>query len=180
MAARESNGSITFSWHMGGFSVNAGRRSFGPEADPRAIALNIHCLEELVRTGLAEKGSQTHIYLTSEGFDLELIQEISQAPVPQYPAMTPSNAPLVRDVLLGAVEGKGRVMFSSSMSGSSLQAGCRMWESDGNRQIVARWKSVLREMVETGLLLPRSEQVFIVSHLGYLWTDALNAKESVA
>jgi hypothetical protein len=178
MAAKESNGSIMAVWHMQGFSVSAGNRSFGPDGDPRTIALNIHCLEELVLSGLAERQGEALFVLTQEGFDYQVPAGVAQAASPQYPELTPANVPLAQEIMQGAVAGNGRVMSAGWLSGHSLQAGGRSWESGGDRRTVARWKSVLGELVEKGLLLPRSEQVYIVSHVGFLWTDALNAKQA--
>jgi hypothetical protein len=176
-AAKDSNGAITSVWHMRGFSVNAGRRSFGPEGDPRTIALNIHCLNELVSSGLAEQQSESLIVLTQEGFDFEIPDGLIGAPALALPQITTANAELAQDVMQGAVAGNGRVMFAAYLSGHSLQAGGKGWESGGDRRTVARWKSVLKELAERGLLLPRSEAVYLVSHLGFLWTDAVNARE---
>ena len=81
--------------------------------------------------------------------------------------------------MLAAVAGNGRVYSLASMHGHSLQAGGKGWESGGDRRIVARWKSVIRELVDTGLLMPRSEQAYLVSHLGYLWTDTMNVQEQI-
>jgi len=180
MAAKESNGSITAVWHMGGFSVTAGGQSFGPDGDPRTVAVNIHCLQELVVKGLAEQPSESAFVLTQEGFDYVVPAGVAQAPQPQLPNLTQANLPLAKDIMQAAVAGNGRVYSSASMHGHSLQAGGRGWESGGDRRIVARWKSVLRELVDTGLLMPRSEQVYLVSHLGYLWTDSMNVQSQIS
>lgn len=177
MAAKESNGSIMSYWHMGGLSVDAGGRSFGPEGDPRTIALNLHCLNELVSLGLAEQEGDSLLTLTQEGYDYEIPAGLIQAPSPILPQITAANAVVAQEVMHGAAAGGGRVMFNSYLSGHTLQAGDKGWESDGDRRTVARWKSVLNELVEKDLLIPRSETVFLVSHLGFLWADSLNAPE---
>ena len=158
MAARESNGSITAVWHMGGFSVTAGGRFLGLDGDPWAVAQNIHCLQELVVKGLAEQPSESAFVLTQVGFDYVVPAGVAQAPPPQLPDLAPASLPLAKEIMLAAVAGNGRVYSLASMHGHSLQAGGQGWESGGDRRVVARWKSVLRELVDTGLLMPRSEQ----------------------
>jgi hypothetical protein len=177
LAAKESNGSIRSIWHMRGFDVSVGHHSFGPEDDPRTISLNLHCLNELVMSGLAEQRSQSLIVLTQEGFDYEVPEGVIQAPALQLPKITPANAQLAQKLMQGATAGNGRIMSTAHLNGRSLQAGRLVWESGGDRRIEASWKSMLKELIEKGLLLPRSEQVFLVSHLGFLWIDAVNAHE---
>ena len=53
------------------------------------------------------------------------------------------------------------------------------WASGGDQRIVARWNAVLRELVNAGLLVPQSEQAYLVSHLGYLWTDFMNVQQQI-
>ena len=179
MAAKESNGSITAAWHTGGFAVRAGGKSFGPDDDPRTMASNLHCLQELLSTGLTEQPGESTFALTQEGFDYVVPVGVSQAPLPQLPTVTPASLPLAIEIMQAAVAGNGRVYSSASMHGHHLQAGGRSWESGGDRRIVARWKSVLRELLDTGLLLARSEEVYLVSHIGYLWADSMNVQEQI-
>ena len=163
---------------MGGFSVSAGGKSFGADGDPRNEALNLHSLEELLANGLTEQLGESAFELTQEGFDYEVPAGVNQSPQPVFPILTPANDPHVTQIMKAAVAGDGQVMLVAYMGGDTLQAGATAWESGGDRRTVACWKSVVRESVEKGLLLQMSEEVFIVSHLGYLWTDTLNAKEA--
>jgi hypothetical protein len=180
IAAKDADGAIMAVWHMGGFSVSAGRRTFGSEGDPRTIALNLHCLDELIMSALAERQSESLFVLTQEGFDYEVPAGVTQAPAPEFPQLTAANSPLAEEIMQGAVAGNGRIMSVAYMGGHSLQAGACGWESGGDRRTVARWNSVLRELIDKGLLLPRSQEVYIVSHLGYLWTDNRIAKQATA
>ena len=151
-----------------------GRRQnrFGPDGDPRTAALNLHCLQELVSNGLAEQPGESTFVLTQEGFDYDGLQQgLPRLLRQSFPISTRANLPLAKEIMLAAVAGNGRVYSLASMHGHSLQAGGQGWESGGDRRIVARWKSVIGELVDTGLLMPRSEQAYLVSHLGYLWTD---------
>ncbi len=178
MAAKESSGTIMAVLHLGGFSVSAGGKSFGADRDPRAEALNLHCLEELVVNGLAEQRGESLYELTQEGFDYEVPSWVAQAPKPVFPTLTSANEPHAKQLMKAAVSGNGHVMLVAYLGGDTLQAGGEVWESGGDRRTVARWKSVLRELAETGLIMHRSEQSYTVSHLGYLWTDSLNATEA--
>lgn len=180
MAAKESNGTIMAVQHLGGFSVSAGGKSFGADGDPRAEALNLHCLEELVAKGLAEQPGESLYELTQEGFDYEVPSGVAQAPQPVFPTLTSANEPHAKEFMKAAVSGDGHVMFVPYMGGDTLQAGGKAWESGGDRRTVARWKAVLRELVDTGLLFHRSDESYSVSHLGYLWIDTLNTEEAAA
>jgi hypothetical protein len=178
VAAKVSNGMIMAVRHLGGFSVSAGGKSFGADGDPRQEALNLHSLDELLMNGLAEQLGESVFELTQEGFDYEVPDGVVQTPQPEFPIITPANDPHVKQILKAAVAGDGQVMLMAYLGGDTLQAGGAAWESGGDRRTVARWKSVLREGVEKGLLLQRSDEIYCVSHLGYLWTDALNARET--
>jgi hypothetical protein len=46
--------------------------------------------------------------------------------------------------------------------------------------VEARLKAVLKELASVGLIEPLSEDVYLVTHLGYLWTDALASTGSPA
>lgn len=177
IAARDADGSISSFWHLGGLEVTISGRSFGPENDPRTIALNLHCLTELVMFGLAEWLGKSSMALTQEGFDYEIPQGVIQASTLPLPEITPANVQLAEEIMQSAVAGNARVMLSGHLSGHSLQAGSQQWETGIDRRIVARWKSVLKELAQKGLLLPRSPEISIVTHLGFLWTDAVNARE---
>jgi hypothetical protein len=150
----------------------------GKDGDPRAIALNLHCLEELVVNGLLEQKSESLFVLTQEGYDYQLPVGVTEAPTPNFPALTPANQQTAKEIMQGAVAGNGRINSLAHLAGHQLHAGVRSWESQGDRRIEARWESVLKELVAKGLLLQRTHQAYIVSHLGFLWTDTVNAEEA--
>jgi hypothetical protein len=177
-AGKVSNGTIMAMRHLGGFSVRAGGKSFGADGDARQEALNLHSLDELLMHGLAEQLGESVFELTQDGFDYEVPDGVIQTPQPDFPIMTPANDPHVKQILKAAVAGDGRIILVAYLGGDTLQAGGTAWESGGDRRTVARWKSVLRESAEKGLLLQNSDVFYCVSHLGYLWTDALNASEA--
>jgi|GEM_PF-3064563 len=178
VAAKVSNGTIMAVRHLGGFSVSAGGKSFGSNGDPRQEALNLHSLDELLMNGLAEQIGTTVFELTQEGFDYEGPDGVLETHQPDFPIITPANDHYVKQILKAAVAGDGEVTFLAYIGGHTLRAGGAAWESGGDRRTVARWKSVLREGVGKKLLVQSSEEIFCVSHLGYLWTDALNARDT--
>ncbi len=177
-AAKESNGTIMALEHLSGFSVGAGGKSFGDDGDPRAEALNRHSLEELVLNGLAEQPGDGIYELTQEGFDYEVPAGIVQARQPEFADLSSANGPLAKQLMRAAAAGAGRLILGEFMDGDVLQAGEQVWESGRDRRTVARWKSVLKELAEAGLLIDRYDKTYSVSHLGYLWTDSLNATEA--
>jgi hypothetical protein len=175
-AAVNSNGRIMANWHLGGLSVSVGMSSLGNDGDPRAIALNLHCLDELVANGLLEQKSDSLFVLTQEGYDYQMPTGVVDAPPPQFPSLIPANLQTATEIMRGAVAGNGRVNSFGHLAGHVLSAGSSQWESCGDRRMEARWESVLKELVLKGLLLQRSHQVYLVTHLGFLWTDTVNAK----
>lgn len=175
-AAMNSDGRVTANWHLGGLSVSAGQGDLGHEGDPRAIALNLHCLEELVDKGLLEQKSDSLFVLTQEGYDYQVPVGVADAPPPIFSALTPANYPIAKEIMQGAAAGNGRVHSLGHLAGHVLSAGAVQWESSGDRRMEARWESVLKELVSKGLLLQRTNQAYLVTHLGYLWTDSENAK----
>lgn len=175
--AKQSNGTIMAVRSLGGFSVSAGGKSFGADDDPRIEALNLHCLEELLANGLAEQSGDSIFELTQEGFDYEVPEGVIQLSKPDFPSITLANDPYAKQILKAAAASDGQVILVAHSGGNTLQAGGTTLESGGDRQTVARWKSVLREIVEKGLVLQKSDIIYCVSHLGYLWTDALNVHE---
>lgn len=180
LAAQESDGMILAYRHLGGFSVQIGRESFGAEDDPRAEALNIHCLSELVAHGLAEQQNESMFALTQEGFDFEPPSELLQIPAPIFPSLSAKNVGTAKDMLRAAVAGDGTIMSLAHLSGHTLQTGNRSNDSRGDLKIEARWKSVLRELETTGLITRISDEIYHVSHVGFLWTDELNLREGQA
>jgi len=177
-AAVNSGGRIIANWHLGGLSVSVGGFSLGNDGDPRGIALNLHCLDELVTNGLMDQKSESLFVVTQEGFDFQLPSGVTDAPQPQFPTLTTANQQVATEIMQAAVAGGGRVNSFGHLAGHVLKAGGRQWESSGDRRIEARWESVLQELVVKGLLLQRTHQAYIVSHLGFLWTDTVNAAEA--
>ncbi|HEY7328024.1 MAG TPA: toll/interleukin-1 receptor domain-containing protein [Gemmataceae bacterium] len=176
--ALEANGEIMTLWHLGGFSVTAGNKPLGHEADPRAIALNLHCLEELVANGLADRRSEHLCVLTQEGFDYQIPTGVTEAPAPQFPTLTEANLGNAKELMKAAVAGNGRIMSLAHLGGHVFQAGGRSIETGGDRRAEARWNSVLNELVTKGLLLQHATQSYLVSHLGFLWTDTVNKQDA--
>jgi hypothetical protein len=177
LAAQESNGTIMAVRHLGGYLVQVGGKGFGADGDPRAEALNIHCLNELVSHGLAKKCSESMFQLTQKGFDFQPPSELLQAPAPEFPTISASNIDTANEILRAAVAGGGRIMSLAHSSGHVLRAGNQSVDSGGDRRKEARWKSVLDELETTGLVTRMSNQVYLVSHIGYLWTAELNVRE---
>ena len=174
-AAVNSNGRIMANWHLNGFSVSVGSSAFGNDGDPRAIALNLHCLDELVMSALMERRSESLFVLTQKGFDYHLPPGVIDAPQPQLPSLTPANQQIATEIMQRAVSGNGRVNSFGHLAGHVLSAGPTQWESSGDRRTEARWESALNELVSTGLLLQHTHQAYLVTHLGFLWTDTANA-----
>jgi len=174
-AAVNTNGRIMASWHLGGLSVSVGGSSLGNDGDPRAIALHLHSFDELVMNGLLEQKSKSLYVLTQEGFDYQLPPGVFDAPQPLLPSLTPTNLQTATEIMQGAVSGNGRVNSFGHLAGRVLSAGPVKWESSGDRRMEARWESVLKELVSKGLLLQRTQQAYMVTHLGFLWTDTANA-----
>jgi hypothetical protein len=177
LAAQESDGMILAYRHLGGFSVQVAGKSFGAEDDPRAEALNIHCLKELVTQGLAEQQSESMFVLTEEGFEFEAPSDLNQAPAPDFSALSTKNVDLAKKIMQAAVAGDGSIMSLRHLGGHTLQAGNRSLDSQGDLRIEARFKSVLRELETTGLVNRISEQICNVSHVGFLWVDGLNLQD---
>lgn len=178
-AALGANGEIMTIWHLGGFSVSVGRMSFGEDGDPRNIALNLHCIEELLIQGLIERRSESLLVVTQEGFDYKLPGGVTEAPRPQFPTLTPANYAVAKEIMQAAVCGDGRIHSLAHLAGHVLQAGSFNTDSGGDRRIEARWQSALNELESKGLLLRRSREAYLVTHLGFLWTDAINAADSL-
>ena len=177
-AAINSNGRITANWHLGGLSVSVGGAAVGNDGDPRAIALNLHCLDELVMNGLLDQKSESLFVLTQEGYDYHLPVGVTDAPQPQYPTLTQANQQTATEIMQGAVAGNGRINSLGHLAGHVLSAGAVRLESSLDRRMEARWESVLKELVSKGLLLQRTNQAYLVTHLGFLWTDTVNAAEA--
>ncbi len=177
-AAVNSNGRIMANWHLGGLSVSVGGAALGHDGDPRAISLNLHCLDELVTNGLLEQKSESLYVLKQEGYDYQLPAGVTDAPQPQLPTLTAANQSTATEIMQRAVAGDGRINSIAHLAGHVLSAENRRWDSSGDRRIEARWESVLNELVMKGLLLQRTNQAFLVTHLGFLWTDTVNAAEA--
>ena len=181
LAAQKADGLIYAVLQTGGFSVQAGDKLFGPPNDPRIKAINLHSLDELLKYGFVE-GSKDIYVLTQKGFDYKVPEGVNQAPTPVFPTLTPDNEPYIKQIMKAAVADNGRVRLFFHTGGSTLRAGELMEESNGDRRKVARWKSVLDESYEKGLMRSKYNQdgctSYLVSHLGYLWTDSLNLKEA--
>jgi hypothetical protein len=79
-----------------------------------------------------------------------------------------------------AVADNGQMLAVSYSGGFTLQAGQHAEDSGGDRRVEARLKAVHRELASVGLIEPLSEDVYLVTHLGYLWTDALASTGSPA
>jgi hypothetical protein len=176
-AAKQSTGTLMVAEHMNGLIVRAGDAPFDVDSDPRKEALILHSLNELLARGLIEQQSESCFAVTQEGFDFTRPDGVCQAQWPELPALTPPNESTAKDILQSAVTGNGLVGLVAHRGGETLQAGSKAWESNGEQRPVARWKSVLCELVDKGLLQQTSEEMFRVSHLGYLWTDKLNITE---
>ena len=179
-AARAGDGRIVFSEYMSGYSLSAGGQDFGQQQNPRAEALHRHCLEELSNCGLIEAESDSLFSVTQEGFDFEVPVSLVPAQTPEFPQLKPANYPVAKELMQSAVGDNGIVMFSEFIGGETLQGGHRAWGSNRDQRKVAGWKSTLRELVSTGLLMQVSDSMYHVTHLGYLWTDAINAADAPA
>lgn len=178
-AAKNSNGSITAHRHLAGFLVRSGDVIFGQDNNPRIGALNSHCLEELVSNGLAEKRSETLYVLNQDGYDFVPKSVPSDAPRYPLPALKPSNQELGEKIMQGAVAGDGCIRSFPSLANHQFQVGGMFTEnSRGDRRPEAQWKTVLNELREKGLLSQASVNLYRVSHLGYIWTDTLNLRNS--
>lgn len=177
-AAMDSSGRITASWHLGGLSVIVGQAASGNDGDPRAIALNLHCLDELVVNGLLEEKSESLFVLTQAGYEFKLPVGVTDAPQPTFPALIPANQQTATEIMQGAVAGDGWVRSLAHLGGHVLMAGPRKWESSGERRLEAGWASALKELVSKGLLMQRTGEAYLVTHLGFLWTDTINASQA--
>ncbi len=177
LAARESDGMIVAYRHLGGFSVQAGGKFFGAEDDPRAEALCMHCLNELIAHRLVEEEKESIFALTHAGYDFATPSELWQVPTPEFPSLSSKNVALAKDWIRVAVAGDGTIMSVVHLGGHTIQAGNNCLESQGDLKIEARWNSVIRELEATGLITQISDQIYHVSHLGFLWADELNLKE---
>ena len=175
--ASSSDGRIITFQHRGGYSVAAGGRYLSEQGNPRADALNVHCIDELVANGLIERASESLLKVTQEGFDYQIPSGVVDAPTPQFPTLTSGNFSVAKDLMQRAVASDGKVISSSHLSGHVLQVAGKAKDSGGDRRIEARWESALSELVRVGLLMRDSKAVFSVTHLGYIWTDAVNAQE---
>lgn len=176
-AAQSGDGTIIALEHSGGLVVQAGGKSMGKEGNPRAEALSRHCLEELQARGLAEDRGEGEslLALTQEGYDYQVPAGVIDAPTPAFPAISAANRPFAAEIVQGAVAADGTVISG----GDVLRAGAWNHDSGGDRRIEARWESVLKELTDVGLLLPISETVYLVSHVGFLWADAMSVRDAV-
>jgi len=178
--AAKVDGTILAVLHSGGLSVQAGGRLFGPEFDPRVEALNRHCLNELLAAGLVEQDCESLYSLTQEGYDFHSPAGMPDAPKSVFPKLSAGSAKKATALLRHAVADDGRIMAVAYSGGFTLQAGQHTEESGDDRRVEARLKAVLKELATVGLIEPQSEDVYIVTHLGYLWTDALASSGSSA
>lgn len=180
LQAAKADGTILAVLSTGGFSVQAGGKSFGPELDPRVEALNRHCINELLAAGLIEQEGDSLYAVTQEGFDFEPPAGVPDAPKPVFPRLSAGSAELGRKLMQHAVADNGHLLAVSYSGGFTLQAGQHAEESGGDRRVESRLKAVHKELAAVGLIEPLSEDVYLVTHLGYLWTDALASTGSPA
>lgn len=162
---------------LGGYSVQSGGKHFGAKGDPRAEALNIYCLNELVAHGLTERQSESMFVLTEDGFDFEAPSELLQAPALNFPTLSAKNIDTVKEIMQAAVAGDGTIISTAYLSGAVFHAGNKSVDSRGDLRTEGHWKSVLKELVASGLIVRISEEIYLVSHVGFLWTDELNQRE---
>ncbi len=173
LQAAKEDGTIMAILHSGGFSVQAGGKEFGPLGDPRVEALNRHCLSELLAGRLIETESEGIYSLTAEGYDYQPPAGMPDAPKPSFPKLSPGSAEQATAFMKRAVADDGHLMAVSYSGGFTLQIGQHAEESGGDRRIEARLRAIVKELHLVGLIAPLSESVYLVTHLGYLWTDAL-------
>lgn len=174
-AATESDGRISMGWYLAGLGFGVGNTMKLHDA-PRTIALLFHCVGELTALGFLEQTSESMYELTQEGYDFVPPANLIDAPRPVFPVLTSANHDVAVKIMRAAVSGNGRVYLSCQMAGWTLSAGAVNWEASDDRRQIARWRSVLDELQEKELLSHDTGQAFLVSHLGYLWTDKLNAE----
>lgn len=142
-AAQAGDGRIVTIRHMQGFAVRAGGKSMGDEANPRAEALNLHCLDELIGQGLIEQLSGSLLALTQEGYDYVIPSGIVEAPEPQMPSLTQPNYRHAKEIMQAAVAANGTVVTAGYIGGYVVQAGKWSQDSKGDRRVEARLKAVL-------------------------------------
>lgn len=174
LAAQASDGTIITIQTNAGFLVSSGGKNFGAHGDPRTDALNKHCLNELVSLGMAEKLSDTVFELTTDGFDFQPPSEL-QVPVPQIPSISANNFEMAKEILNDALVGDGAIVMVTT-NGSGLRAGMQNGDSGEALRKESRRKAVLKELQKHGLVTQVSNQVYLVSHLGYTWIDELNQR----
>jgi hypothetical protein len=174
LAAQASNGTIMTIQTYAGFLVLSGEKNFGAHGDPRTDALNMHCLNEIVSLGMAEKLSDSMFELTQEGFDFLPPSELHE-PVPQFPSISANNFEMAKEILNEAIAGDGTILMVTT-NGSGHRAGMQNDDSALALRKESRRKSVLKELMMLGLVTQASSRVYFISHLGYLWIDKLNMR----
>jgi hypothetical protein len=89
------------------------------------------------------------------------------------PTLSPASQKLGAAIMRHAIADGGRINATRTMHGSSLSAGRYTEESNGDRRVEAHWETVLQELTSAGLVQQQSATAYLVTDLGYRWTDAL-------
>ena len=178
-AARDGDARLAFTEHLNGFHVTAGNCLLDSGNEPRAMALNWHCLRELEECQLVRRNGRTALVVTSLGYEYEHESDWVEAPATALPSFSPRSDGLVRELMIAAVAGDGRLLVAHHMQGAFLNAGNLTREVGNDRREIASWETALQEMEEKGLVLRRSQTstnpCWHVTHLGYLWADFMIA-----
>jgi len=175
-AAQSGDGTIATYRLRSGFTIVAGGKTLGGDGGSRAEALDLHCVDELTANGLIEYRSESLSVVTQDGYDYVVPTGVVEAPKPRFPTVTPSNLLYAKDFLQAAVAGDGHLVLIRFLAGQMLSAGRWSIKSGRDRRVEARWESVLSELVRVGLLIAKSEEMYFVSHLGFLWADSLSSQ----
>jgi hypothetical protein len=182
LAAQEGDGRLIVAEHLGGLSISSGNESFGDEGNPRSEALVLHCLDELVGRGLVVQEGKSLYGLTDEGYDSQVTEALPEVSRPTFPPISSSNQSIAHAIMRAAASADGQILYMSLLSGRHLQAGGFAEESMGDRKKEVRWASTIKELESHRLIRPvgNKGEIYYLTHLGYLWTDELNVRESDA
>jgi hypothetical protein len=123
LQAAKADGTILAVRDSGGFSVQAGGQSFGSGRNPRVDALNRHCINELVVSGLIERASEYLYHLTQEGYDFQPPAGVLDAPQPIFPKLSVGLADLGQKLMKRAVADDGHILAIMDSGGFTLLAG---------------------------------------------------------
>lgn len=175
-AARAGDGRITSTRNGGGYFLSAGATSFGPVSDPRTVALNQHCLQQLCDCSFVRQIGEGCFVLSHLGYGANCDLNLADSSFDRIPDVSPDQLPVIVPLMRAAVGAEGLIKHSSHSGGTFLSAGNLSMDSSNPRELAA-WEAAVLEMSRQRLVVPfnnhQPTQIWQVTHLGYYWTESI-------